>query len=361
MPGVVAAVGTSDHDHPVAAFGLALATPARSMQSDSVFRIASMTKLVTSVAVMILVEEGRAALDAPLRDYVTGFRQPEVLVSFDSDTGRYVTRPATRDATLRELLAHTGGYGYWFLHEPLRLASGANPDLLNPPFLIADPGRQFAYSTSTDVIGQLIGPVTGVSLDRFFASRIFEPLGMRDTGYRRPADRARLTGVFRRSGAGFRQLPLETEDHVVRGGGGLYSTAPDYRRLLRCLLRGGELDGVRIISPGSVLEITRNQLGDMEARMPRTALAERSNDFIFMDGSQKFGFGVMIETANRQGGRAAGSYSWAGITNTYFWVDPANDLAAVLMLQVAPFASGACVEVLQQFEAAIYGGETSAA
>jgi CubicO group peptidase (beta-lactamase class C family) len=184
---------------------------------------------------------------------------------------------------------------------------------------------------------------------------------MRDTGYRLPADRSRLTGVFRRSGTGFRQAPLETEDHVVRGGGGLYSTAPDYRRLLRCLLRGGELDRVRVLTPDSVAEITRNQIGDIDARMQRTALAERSNDFVFMDGSQKFGFGVMIETADRPAGRAAGSYSWAGITNTYFWVDPVNDLAAVLMLQIAPFAAATCIEVLQEFETAIYSGDGGAA
>jgi CubicO group peptidase (beta-lactamase class C family) len=128
----------------------------------------------------------------------------------------------------------------------------------------------------------------------------------------------------------------------------------DYLRLLRCLLCGGELDGVRILSERSVAEITRNQIGDLPAGTQLTALADRSNDFIFMDGSQKFGFGVMIETGNRPGMRSAGSWSWGGIFNTYFWVDPASDLAAVLLMQLAPFANRASVELLQQFEAVVY-------
>lgn len=359
VPGLVAIVGTGNRNLYSAALGLAGVAPPRAMQLDSVFRIASMTKLVTSVAVMMLVEEGRASLDSPLSDYVPGFRQPEVLVNFDVATGAWSTRPASRNATLRELLSHTGGYGYWFLHEPLRLASGSDPDLVDPPFLIADPGQQFAYSTSTDVIGLVVEPVSGMPLDRFLASRIFAPLGMPDTGYRLPTAGARLTQVHRRARDGFRALPLESNDHPVRGGGGLYSTAPDYTRLLRCLLLGGELDGVRIIAQSSVAEITRNQIGNLDASMQRTALADRSNDFIFMDGSQKFGFGVMIETRNRPGMRAAGSWGWGGITNTYFWVDPANALIAVLLMQLAPFANRAAVELLQQFEAAVYSDYAS--
>jgi len=313
-----------------------------------------MTKLVTSVAIMTLVDEGRVDLDAPLRNYVPGFVQPEVLTAFDTDSGTYATRPANRDASIRELLSHTGGYGYWFLHEPLRLASGSEPNLFDPPFLIADPGTQFAYSTSTDVAGLLIEPVTGLPLDEFLAQRIFAPLQMRDTGYRLPSNRDRLTRVHRRSGAGFRALPLERYDHPVRGGGGLYSTVGEYSRFLRCLLRRGEIDGFRLLSEAALEEVISNQIGSLEALMQRTALAAHSNNFIFMDGSQKFGFGVMIEMIGKPGMRSPGSYGWAGIFNTYFWVDPARDLAVVLLLQLSPFASKASVELLQAFETAIY-------
>ena len=354
VPGVVAAVNSPDGCQYLGASGALATDPQRPMQVDTVFRIASMTKLVTSVAIMMLVERDEISLDAPLGDFVPGFVQPEVLDSFDAGTGAYTTRPAVRSASLRELLSHTGGYGYWFLHEPLRIASGSNPDLFDPPFLIDDPGKQFAYSTSTDVIGRLIEPVAGLPLDEFFTQRIFEPLGMVDTGFKRPADLSRLVHVHRRAGRGFRQLALESHDHPVRGGGGLYSTAADYSRLLRCLMRGGELDGVRLLNEDSIAEITRNQIGDFEARMQRTAFSDRSNDFVFMDGSQKFGFGVMIETRGRPGMRASGSWSWGGIVNTYFWVDPVHGLAAVLMLQLAPFASRASIDMLRSFEAAVY-------
>jgi CubicO group peptidase (beta-lactamase class C family) len=315
-----------------------------------------MTKLVTSVAIMRQVDQGAVDLEAPLKTYVPGFVQPEVLVELDAESGRYSTRPAVRDASLRELLSHTGGYGYWFLHDALRIASGSNPDLLDPPFLIADPGTQFAYSTSADVIGRLIEPVTGLPLEVYFETQIFAPLGMVDTGYRLPADPGRLTHVHRRAGSGFKALPLETEDQPVRGGGGLYSTAQDYARLLQCLLAGGVYGGTRILSAASVDEISRNQIGGFKAEMQRSALSERTNDFIFMDGTQKFGFGVMIGTRQRTGRRSRGAYGWGGIVNTYFWVDSARDLAAVLMMQIAPFANRASVELLDAFEAAVYGG-----
>lgn len=354
VPGVVAAVSNSESCRYFSALGAAATEPYRVMKTDTVFQIASMTKLVTSIAVMMLVDEQRVDLDAPLKDYLPGFTQPEVLLEFEPDTGACSTRAATRDASLRELLSHTAGYGYWFLHEPLRIASGADPDLFNPPFLIADPGTAFAYSTSTDVAGLLVEPITGLPLETFFEQRIFTPLGMTDTGFQRPADLSRLAAVHRRSGKGFQSLPLAKRDHPVRGGGGLYSTAADYSRLLRCLLRGGELDGVRILSTAAVAEISSNQIGNFEAQMQRTALADRSNDFTFMDGSQKFGFGVMLETEQRPGKRSIGSYGWGGIVNTYFWVDPVKDLAAVLMLQLAPFASRASIELLGQFETAVY-------
>jgi CubicO group peptidase (beta-lactamase class C family) len=356
VPGVAAAVASSQQDLYSAAFGAAATDPFRPMRADSVFSIASMTKLVTSVAVLMLVDEGLVDLDAPLAAYVPGFRQPEVLVSFDQATGSYQTRPATRHATIRELLSHTGGYGYWFLHEPLRIASGPNPDLFDPPFLMADPGTNFNYSTSTDVVGLLVEPVSGLPLDVFFERRIFSPLGMGDTGYRRPDDRSRIAAVYRRSGTGFRQLPPVANDPEARGGGGLFSTGPDYSRLLRCLLRNGELDGVRILTADAVTAIRTNQIGALWAEMQRTALTDRSNDFVFMNGTQKFGFGVMIETEQQPGKRSVGSFGWGGIVNTYFWVDPERDLSAVLMLQIAPFASRASIALLEEFEAAVYEG-----
>lgn len=354
MPGVIAAVGTKAGGCYLDSFGNAASDPVMPMPANGIVRIASMTKLVTSVAVMILVDDGLVDLDSPLSAYVPGFSQPEVLAHFDAEACSWATRPASREATIRELLSHSGGYGYWFLHESLRVASGPSPDLLHPPFLIADPGTGFAYSTSSDVVALLVESVSGLSLDAFFEARLFTPLGMVDTGYGLPVEQDRLVRVHRRSGAGFRELPLETEDHEVRGGGGLYSTAADYSRLLCCLLRGGELDAIRVLSESAVAAIGSNQIGSAWATSQRTALVDRSNDFVFLDGTQKFGFGAMVETRARPGGRPAGSWGWGGIFNTWYWVDPVHELTAILLLQMTPFASPVSIELLHEFETAVY-------
>lgn len=324
--------------------------PHRPMRTDAVFRIASMTKPVTSIAVLMLVDDGLVSLDEPLAAYVPGFVQPPVLESFDPRTGHYTTRPAARDATLRELLSHTGGYGYWFLDEPLRAASGDVPNLVDPPFLVADPGQTFSYSSSHDVAGRVVEAATGIPLGDFFDDRIFGPVGMTDTGFELPADPTRLVPISVRENGEFRQLPNEVDGHPARGGGGLYSTLADYLALLGCLLRGG----APLLEPATAAELGRNQIGELTAMPQKTAFSERTNDFIFMDGTQKYGLGVMVETHGRPGCRSAGSFGWAGILNTYFWVDPRADVAAVLLMQLKPFADPGCVEALGRFETAVY-------
>jgi CubicO group peptidase (beta-lactamase class C family) len=327
----------------------------REMEIDCVFRVASMTKLVTSLAVMMLVEEGRIDLDGAFVDYVPGYRQPEVLESFDPNTRRYTTRPADRAITVRQLLTHTSGYGYWFLHAPLLALTSGTPNLLDAPFLMYPPGQKFAYGSSTDVLGQIIAPVTGHTLEVFFAQHVFEPLGMVDTGFRIPTDRTRLVARHLRGDDGFVEIENETAvTNAPTGGTGLYSTAPDYLRLLRLFLNGGALDGRRLLSAVNIAAITRNQIGDLKAEPQQKALPERSNDFIFMDGSQRFGFGVLIETSDRATGRSAGTFSWGGIFNTYFWVDPSADLAAVLLMQTSPFADPQSVALLENFERGVY-------
>jgi CubicO group peptidase (beta-lactamase class C family) len=314
-----------------------------------------MTKLVTSLAVMMLVEEKRIDLDVAFVDYVPGYRQPEVLESFDPNTRGYTTRPADSAITVRQLLTHTSGYGYWFLHAPLLALTSGTPNLLDPPFLMYPPGQRFAYGSSTDVLGQLIAPVTGLTLEAFFAERVFEPLGMVDTGFGIPTDPARLVARHARREGEF--VEIENETSVAgepTGGTGLYSTGPDYLRLLRLFLSGGVLDGRRLVSAEGIAAITRNQIGDLKAEPQQRALAERSNDFIFMDGTQRFGFGVLIETRDRAAGRSAGTFSWGGIFNTYFWVDPRPDLAALLLMQTQPFADPQSVALLESFERCVY-------
>jgi methyl acetate hydrolase len=354
VPGVVAAVTGRDEVLYRAAFGVAETSTGRPMRVDDVFRIASMTKVVTSLGVMMLIDEGRLTLDGALADYLPGYRQPDVLESFDAATGRYTVRPAGSQITIRQLLTHTGGYGYWFLDPPLKHLTTGAPELFDPPFLIAEPGLKFAYSVATDVLGLVVPAVSGVGLAEFLAERIFEPLGIRDTGYALPPDVDRLPAVHARRSDGFEELPKERTAGVVRGGGGLYSTADDYLRLLRLFINDGVGDGRRLASAETIAAMRSNQIGELIAVPQRTAFPARANDFIFMDGTQKFGFGFMIEMRDQHTGRAAGSYGWAGILNTYFWIDPAAEIAAILLMQTSPFSDPISIDLYRRFERAVY-------
>jgi methyl acetate hydrolase len=353
VPGVAAVVTNRRGPVYEGAFGLARTAERRAMQLDTVCRIASMTKLVTTLGILMLVEEGRIALDEPFKRCFPDFRQPEVLVSFDAATRRYATRPAAHHITVRELLTHTSGYGYWFLSSELYALKALPPEYYNPPFLLCDPGSRFVYGTGTDVLGQAIPAVTGEPLADFFARRIFGPLSMRDTSFEVPRDAARLASR-QLLAAGFSELDNETVGEGPHGGGGLYSTVQDYAKLLRLLLNGGEVDGVRLLQEQSLREMTRNQVGAMPVERQLTAVQKRSDDFRFMDGTQKFGFNVLIETRRRPSGRAAGSYGWGGLYNTYFWVDPSVELAAALFMQISPFSAPVCVAVCERFEAAVF-------
>jgi CubicO group peptidase (beta-lactamase class C family) len=354
VPGVVAALSDAEFTFYTAAFGTLQRSNGIGIEAASIFRIASMTKLVTSVAVMMLVEERQVALDAPIAEYLSDYRQPEVLVDFDAVTGSYTTRQAAGPVTVRQLLTHTSGYGYWFLDARLRQVTSMPPDLFNPPFLIDDPGASFNYSTSIDVLGQIIEPVAGLSLPQFFRRRIFDPLGMRDTSFEKPQDPHRLASIFVRSNGGFVELPTEATAPPPRGGGGLYSTAEDYCRFLRMFLNHGASGGRQLLSSATCDEMTLNQVGGLAVPRQCSAFRERTNDFIFMSGAQQFGFGVAIETEPLASGRPAGSYGWGGIYNTYFWVDPVTEFAAVVLMQMQPFADPMCVAVSRRFERAVY-------
>jgi len=354
VPGIVAAATDSRGIVYRGAFGSAAVDQRRPLRLDSVFRIASMTKLVTAIAVLQLVEQGRVELDAPFKRFLPAFREPGVLRAFDFATRGYDVEPAGRDITVRELLTHTAGYGTWFLNAELRALMGAEPEYYNPPFLMHAPGTRFQYGISSDVLGQLVRPLSGLTLAEFFAQRILGPLGMHETAFTLPADTERLVTVHAQTAAGLEPLPSEIEPEAPRGGSGLYSTAENYLALLRMLLNGGRADGRQLLSADSVRELTRNQIGVLAAIPQTTAAPERTADFAFMDGTQKFGFNVLVETRDRPSGRRAGSFGWAGILNTYFWVDPAADLAGVVCMQMSPFCAPACLAVREAFEAALY-------
>jgi methyl acetate hydrolase len=352
VPGAVAAV--SDRQRTVMLAAAGEAADGRAMSTDTVFRVASMTKLVTAVAVMTLVEQGQLSLDDPLSRHLPGYRDPPVLRAFDAHSGQYDTQPAPHQASLHELLAHTSGYGYWFLSEALLAVTGRNASYLGAPFLLHEPGTRFTYGIGTDVLGQLFAPVTGKPIEQFFAEQVFAPLGMRSSGFAPPPDASRLASLQVRGAKGFVPASPQPAPDVPRAGGGLLASAEDYLALLRLMLNGGSVGRRALLSAESVARIHANGIGALAAEPPRTSAPDRTSDFTFMDGTQKFGFGVMIESHDRPGGRLAGSYGWGGIYNTWFWVDPVAGIAACLMMQMAPFSAPACVSLLERFERAVY-------
>lgn len=365
IPGVVAAATTADGTIFEAAYGVRTLPDGTPMTLDTVFRIASMTKAITATAAMQLVEQGRLALDAPAGEVVPGLAAPQVLEGFDA-AGQPRLRPARTPITLRRLLTHTAGFGYdtW------------NPDLLAyakmrdiPPArtgklaalgmpLTFDPGSAWQYGINIDWAGRMIEAVSGLDLETYFRRHICGPLGMTDTGFLvRPDMEARLATVHaRREG---RLDPLRSDINPPReffpGGGGLYSTAGDYLRFLRMLLRGGELDGTRVLAAETVALMGRNHIGALEVQPMLTSLPAMSNDFEAFPGMpKKWGLSFMINTQKVPGGRSAGSLAWAGLNNTYFWLDPQAGVAGTIMTQVLPFGDPTVLRLLEAFETGIY-------
>jgi len=369
VPGVVALAADAAGELYRGAFGRrALDAPAP-MTADSLFWIASMTKAVTSVMAMQLVEEGRLALDAPLGGLLPGLAEPQVLEGFDA-AGRPRLRPARRPITLRLLLTHTAGFSYntWNPDIARFMAATGLPATrthrlasLDAP-LAFDPGERWEYGINTDWVGRAVEAALGQRLEEAVQARIAGPLGMADTGYiPGPAQRARRARAHQRGpDGGLAPIdfpPAPPPDPEFFGGGGLFSTGPDYIRFLRMLLGGGALEGVRILRPETVAEMGRNQIGGLEFRPMRTALPAMSNDFDPFPGiTRRWGLGFLINEAAVPGRRAAGSLAWAGLGNTWFWLDPASGVAGVLMTQILPFADGPVLDLLGRFEAAVYRG-----
>ena len=355
IPGAVALVTDRRGVVHESAAGLASVSRGDAMSPETVFRIASMTKPVTSVAVLMLREAGQLDLDDALARHVPGFEQPPVLVSFDETTGDRVVRPASRAITIHDLLTHTSGFGYWFLNREILVVSEGRIEHFGAPFLMHDPGERFSYGISTDIVGLLVEPVSGLPIERFFEERITGPLGMRDTRFEPPSAPGRTAGLHTRQGGRLIDSPNGVRAEQPRGGGGLFSTARDYAALIRMLLNDGVADdGTRLLSPESVRLMTTNRIGSLWAPIQRSVFPERTLDFAFLDGTQMCGLTLLVETRDRPGGRSAGSWAWAGIFNTYFWGDPRAGIGAVLLMQMSPFCAPACLRLAVDFEHAVY-------
>jgi CubicO group peptidase (beta-lactamase class C family) len=341
------------------AFGVADIAEGRLLKLDALFRIASMTKAVTSTAAMQLVEQGRFAIEDPVEKYLPQFAKLSVFESFDAATGAYRLRPATKAVTVRQLLTHTSGLGYPFTDPTTRdFKPRAGEEYPVGP-LVFEPGERWLYSTSTDWVGRLVEKVSGQSLEDYFRQHIFTPLGMADTFYFVPKDKeARLVTVNRRIADGSivkDAVQPATSGFTPIGGGGLSSTAYDYLRFTRALLNGGELDGARILSASTVALMGQNHIGALGVPAQKTAIPERSDDFSFIaDGRDKWGLGFLITADAVPGKRSAGSLSWGGINNTYYWLDPTRGITGVILMQFLPFADRKALALYDAFERGVY-------
>ena len=335
------------------AFGENGTTTKAPLQRDAMMRIASQTKAITSVAVMMLFEEGRFLLDEPISRYIPAFKNPTVIDTFNEKDTTYTTKPAKGEITIRQLLTHTSGLSYAGIGSkeavaiyakagipsgigtPMYSLSATIPALAKLP-LVNQPGEKWTYSLSTDVLGYLVEVVSGQSLDQFFRTRIFEPLGMNDTYFYMPATKHnRLATLYTEAAATKAVVPMPAQagisgDYPIKtgtyfsGGAGLSSTAYDYAVFLQMMLNGGEYGGKRLLAPATVRLMTQNQIG------------------VLNQGDKKFGlgFGIATETSAAKIPVSVGTFDWGGFFGTNYWADPKTGVIGLIMTQKYPNSSG---------------------
>ena len=357
VPGVVVTVVNKDGVIYNEAFGKSSTLRNTPMAKDTIFNIASMTKAVTSVAIMMLLDEGRLKLDDDVAKYLPKYKDPVVVSKFNAADGSYETRPAKRPITIRHLLTHTSGIGYGFASQTVAtLTQKTGKTELDLPLLF-DPGEGWAYGASTRVLGHVVEAISGQKIDAFLESRILKPLGMQDTSYLVPQPKyPRVVSVNQRGADGtFIERPAQaTIPAQVQGDGGLYSTGADYGQFLRMLLNRGKLGNARIISEKSAKTMFESQTGSVVVQKQVSTNQGLSRDFPVGAGEDKWGLGFQLAAAKRQNMRTPGSGTWAGIFNTHFFIDPAREIGVVVMMQTLPFYDEASMKVYAGVEELVY-------
>ncbi len=366
VPGVVAMAATRDGPVYAGAFGRRALPDGAAMTVDTVFWIASMTKAITTAAAMQLVEQKKLALDRPIAEVLPELAAPQVLEGFDA-AGEPRLRPARRPVTLRHLITHTAGFVYdiWNADMGRYMAAKQIPGIiscenkaLDLP-LVFDPGEKWDYGINIDWVGKAVERASGQRLGDYFAEHLFAPIGMKDTAFRLTPDRrSRLAGMHARGADGTLtpvEFELPQEPEFQMGGGGLYGTAADYLAFARLFLDEGRAHGRQVLRRETVRLMAENAIGDVNVRLLKTTIPEHSNDAEFFPGMvKKWGLDFMITTEAVPGGRSAGSLAWAGLGNTYYWIDPGRSIAGVMLMQLLPFADAKALALFDRFEKAVY-------
>ena len=382
VPGVIAAVTTASGTIYEGAAGVRMQGQGTPMSQDTVVWLASMTKPIVGAAAMQLVEQGRIALDEPCAKVIPEFADFKVLTGWSAQ-GEALTRPLKTPITLRHLLTHTSGlvYDTWNpdmaryqkLHNIPRASSGLERGLRVP--LAFDPGERWEYGINIEWTGRLIEAVSGQRLGQYLIDHLTGPLGMTSTGFKITPDmRARLAKVHQRSADGgvtVIDLEINQTPEFEPGGGGLYSTASDYLRFMRMILNGGRGDGAegangaggangasggnQVLRPETVALMSQNAMGGLRVRMLPTQAPTLSLDAEFFPGTPKtWGLSFMINEETAPTGRSPGSLAWAGLPNTFFWIDPVKKIGGVILMQVLPFVDQKALEVFTRFEKNVY-------
>ncbi len=364
VPAVAAAFATRDGVRFCGAAGNRCVAGGDPLRSDSIFRIASMTKAITTFAALQLVEAGRVGLDDDVSRILPEIGKRQLLEGFD-DRGKARLRPVRGTITLRQLLTHTAGFGYSFLSADL--AQAQQLQMMGDPFegtdafmeapLIRDPGTAWEYGINTDWAGQLVETLSDQRLGDYFDEHIFAPLGMTDTHFNVPAEKhGRVITLHHRTPDGGLvedpdAAPPDVPFHA--GGHGLYSTAGDYLRFLQAVLRGGELDGSRILGESLCTEAGRDHIAPLALGEFKSSAPELANDVADFAGCGH-GLGFVVTNDPLPTGRSAGSLAWAGIFNSYYWIDTHRGVTGVYLSQILPFYDAGSVSAFQAFESAVY-------
>jgi len=367
VPGVVAMATTAGGTIYEGGFGKRRLDEDTAMSTDTVFMIASMTKALTGTAAMQLVEQGKLNLDTPAAKIYPALNDTKVLTGWTTD-GKPVLRPPKRPITLRHLLTHTAGFAYELWNTDIQqyqkvmelpgIGSCKNDALKMP--LMFDPGDRWEYGINIDFAGKMVETVSGKRLGDYLHDNLFAPLGMDTTAFKiSPEMRSRLAKVHQRSATDGTLAPIDfempQEPEFEMGGGGIYSTTGDYLKFVRMMLNKGKGNGNQVLKPETVALMSKNAMGNTKVTLLKTAIPNLTNDAEFFPGMRKnWGLSFMINEQQAPTGRSAGSLAWAGLANTYYWIDQRKDVAGVYMTQILPFADDKALPLFYAFEKSVY-------
>ena len=359
VPSIVCGIADSSGTLARASAGVQNSQTKQVMTNESIVAIASMTKPITTVAVLQLFEQGLVGLDNPVSDYLPELAGLKLRVGFDRK-GRQQLKTIDAPPTLRQLLTHTSGFVYeiWNKNAQIAVTSGQSESAFSAGGLDVpldfEPGERWEYGIGIDWAGRVVERISGKSLDVYFADHIFQPLGMKDTAFSVPEEQQhRHADIHRRGPDGFHPEPKFALS--VSGGGGLQSTVDDYILFMRCILNQGQCNGGRLLQADTVKLMLMNQIGNLTVGPVQSRMSAMSCDFdLTFSRGGKWSLGFLLHDSNLPEGRSAGSVSWAGLFNSFFWIDSDRDLCAVIATQLLPFCEPAAINMLTEFEHLVY-------